>query len=52
MDLNLIYNRYSISLYWADHALCSEIRAVHRALADGFASKIATAKLEGSVATC
>lgn len=52
MDLNLVYHRYAISSFWADHALCAEMRAVHRALADSLASKIAIAKLEGSAEPC
>jgi hypothetical protein len=46
MDLNYLLQRYSVSLHMADHAACDCSRLAHRELADGYAAKIALAKLQ------
>ena len=48
MDLNYLYQRYFISLQMAENAACSCSRIVHSKLADGYAAKIADAKLHGT----
>ena len=50
MDLNYLYQRYSISLHMADHAACNASRMVHHKLAKGYAVRIADARLIGSEA--
>ncbi len=50
MDLNYLYQRYSVSLHMAENAACGSSRIVHRKLADGYAVRIADAKLQGSLA--
>ncbi len=47
MDLNYLYQRYSVSLHMADNAACDCSRIVHRKLAEGYAARIAEAKLQG-----
>lgn len=49
MDLNYLYQRYSVSLHMAENAACNCSRIVHKKLADGYAARIAVAKLHGSV---
>jgi hypothetical protein len=44
MDLNYLYQRHQISLHKSEHAVCECSRAVHRSLANGYASQIALAK--------
>jgi hypothetical protein len=48
MDLNYLYQRYSVSLHMAENAACSCSRSVHGKLAEGYAARIAIAKLEGT----
>jgi hypothetical protein len=48
MDLNYLYQRYSISLHMAENAACISSRLAHQKLADGYAARIADAKLQGS----
>lgn len=48
MDLNYLYQRYSVSLHMADNAACNCSRIVHQKLADGYAARIAEARLHGS----
>lgn len=48
MDLNYLYQRYAVSLQMAEAAACSCSRIVHRKLADGYATQIADAKLNGT----
>ncbi len=50
MDLNYIYQRYSISLQMAENAACDCSRIVHRKLAEAYAVQIAEARLHGSLA--
>ena len=44
MDLNYLYYRHQVSLFMAENAACDESRGVHRALAAGYAARIAGAK--------
>jgi len=44
MDLNYLGHRRQVSLSMAEHAACDESRRAHRALADGYAARIAGAK--------
>jgi hypothetical protein len=48
MDLNYLYQRYSVSLHMADNAACTSSRIVHGKLAEGYAALIAAAKLHGT----
>ena len=45
MDLNYLLQRYSVSLHMSENAACGCSRLAHRELADGYAAKIAQAKL-------
>jgi hypothetical protein len=51
MDLNYLYERYSVSLHMAENAACDCSRIVHEKLADGYAVQIAAAKLQGTAPT-
>ena len=42
MDLNYLYQRHQVSLFMAANAACEAARQVHRELADGYASRIAS----------
>ena len=44
MDLNYLYHRHQVSLFMAENADCGESRRAHRALADGYAARIACAR--------
>lgn len=46
MDLNYLYQRYSVSLHMAENAACSGSRIAHQKLAEGYAARIADAKLQ------
>ena len=46
MDLNYLLQRYSVSLHMSVNAACGCSRLAHRELADGYAAKIARAKLQ------
>lgn len=46
MDLNYLLQRYSVSLHMAENAACGCSRLAHRELADGYAARIAQAKLQ------
>ncbi|MDV3258511.1 MAG: hypothetical protein LOX97_12215 [Sphingomonas sp.] len=48
MDLNYLYQRYSVSLLMAETAACDSSRHAHRKLADGYAAQIAQAKAQGT----
>ena len=48
MDLNYLYQRYSVSLHMAENAACTSSRIVHQKLAEGYAARIADAKVQGS----
>lgn len=48
MDLNYLYQRYSVSLHMAENAACTSSRMAHQKLAEGYAARIAEAKLYGS----
>ena len=48
MDLNYLYQRYSVSLHMAENAACTSSRIVHQKLAQGYAALIADAKLHGT----
>jgi hypothetical protein len=48
MDLNYLYQRYSVSLHMAENAACSSSRIVHQKLAKGYAARIADAKRNGT----
>lgn len=48
MDLNYLYQRYSVSLHMAESAACDCSRFAHRKLADGYAAQIAEAKAHGT----
>jgi hypothetical protein len=48
MDLNYLYQRYSVSLHMAEEAACICSRMVHQKLAAGYAARIAAAKLYGT----
>ncbi len=41
MDLNELFYRHQVSLARADDATCAEARHAHRALAKGYARRIA-----------
>lgn len=49
MDLNYLYQRYSVSLHMAETAACNCSRIVHRKLAEGYAAQIAEVKLGGTL---
>lgn len=46
MDINYLLQRYSVSLHMAENAACHCARLAHRDLADGYATKVAAAKLQ------
>ena len=46
MDINYLYQRYSVSLHMAENASCSCSRIVHRKVAEGYAARIAEARLD------
>ncbi|HEY5459290.1 MAG TPA: hypothetical protein VIJ81_07465 [Sphingomicrobium sp.] len=48
MDLNYLYQRYIVSLQLSDKAACTSSRVAHRKLAEGYAARIADAKLYGT----
>ena len=48
MDLNYLFQRYSVSLHMAKNAVCLSSRAAPQKLADGYAARIADAKIHGS----
>ena len=48
MDLNYLYQRYSVSLHMADSAACICSRIAHQKLAEGYATRIAAARLRGT----
>jgi hypothetical protein len=48
MDLNYLYQRYSVSLHMAENANCDCSRIAHQKLADGYATRIADARFQGS----
>ncbi len=48
MDLNYLYQRHFISLYMAENAACNCSRIAHEKLAEGYAARIAEARLQGS----
>jgi hypothetical protein len=48
MDLNYLYQRYSVSLHMAENAACTSSRIAHQKLAQGYAARIADAKVHGS----
>lgn len=48
MDLNYLYQRYSVSLHMAENAACTSSRIVHQKLAEGYAARIAEARIHGS----
>ena len=48
MDLDYLYQRYSVSLHMAENAACSSSRIAHQKLAEGYAARIADAKIQGS----
>jgi len=50
MDLNYLYQRHYISLQMSENAACDSSRIVHRKLAEGYAARIAEAKLNGTPA--
>ena len=50
MDLNYLYQRYFISLRMSDNAACSSSRIAHRKLAEGYAARIADARINGTPA--
>ena len=50
MDLNYLYQRYAVSLQMSENAACSCSRIVHLKLAEGYAARIAEAKLHGTLA--
>ena len=43
MDFNYLYQRHQISLFMADNAASEAARRTHRALAEGYAGRIADA---------
>ena len=45
MDLDYLYQRYFIALQMAEKASCDSSRITHRKLADGYAVRIAEARL-------
>ena len=48
VDLNYLYERYSVSLHMAEKAACVCSRIAHEKLADGYAARIADAKMHGT----
>ena len=48
MDLNCLYQRYAISLQMSENANCQSSRIAHRKLAEGYAERIAAAKMHGA----
>lgn len=46
MDLNYLYQRHQVSLFMADNAVSEPARRAHRQLADGYAMRIAGAKMQ------
>lgn len=50
MDLNYLYQRYCVSLQMAERAACDCSRMVHQQLAEGYAVRIADAKVNGTLA--
>ncbi len=48
MDLNYLYKRYGVSIQMAENAGCGCSRIAHQKLADGYAVRIAEAKLYGT----
>jgi hypothetical protein len=48
MDLNYLYQRYSISLHNSASAACDCSRIAHRKLAEGYAAQIAQVKVHGT----
>lgn len=48
MDLNYLYQRYSVSLHMAENAACISSRIAHQQLAKGYAARIADARLHGT----
>lgn len=48
MDLNYLYERYAVSLQMASKAACANSRIAHEKLAEGYAARIAGAKLYGT----
>jgi hypothetical protein len=50
LDLNYLYLRYGVSLQMAKNAACNCSRIAHRNLAEGYAARIADAKLNGTPA--
>ena len=48
MDLNYLYQRHSVSLHMAENAACTSSRIAHQKLAEGYAARIADAKLRGT----
>jgi len=46
MDLNYLLQRYSVSLHMSENAACGCSRLAHRELAEGYAAKIARAKMQ------
>lgn len=45
MDLDYLYQRYLIALQMAEKAACDSSRITHHKLADGYAARIAEARL-------
>ncbi|HEX5259745.1 MAG TPA: hypothetical protein VFW35_13320 [Sphingomicrobium sp.] len=43
MDFNYLYQRHQVSLFMADNAASEPARRTHRALAEGYAARIADA---------
>lgn len=52
MDFNDFYHRHQVSLFLSDNAASAQARAVHRALARGYAARIARAGGERRLAAC
>jgi hypothetical protein len=44
MDLNYLYHRRQVSLFMAENAAGEDSRRAHRAFADSYAARIASAK--------
>jgi hypothetical protein len=44
VDLNQLYHRQQVSLFMSDNAPSAHARAIHLALADGYAAEIFAAK--------
>ena len=49
MDLNYLYQRYSVSLQMSENAACEPSRIIHRKLADAYAVLIDQARIHGTV---